>query len=527
MSTFIATSVNAVDQKTSIFLSDPGDIYSTRFSSSNVVDSEGRLHVFVKKDFENNTFVIFHLSNNQLVEIFRNTFSGYIFKAYTMDENVVLLFSFSDGFYDTVIVMFSWSENGSNFKQIFTSRSDFIEIDIIPGNNYFYLLFHETGILETTITQTKVYLNGTILETIFVLPFPSDYLVSLHMLDEELFAFFDIYYYNESSYTSTRNLVIAGVTGNFSYYNSTVLVVGGNIDRVQLFVGEDGKFHLTMLEFQMFYSVSFSVNDTLSINSFHSINLGIYTYEKYRMISYQNTSFFLFVTTLYVEIFDPSGYNPYTQSNKISIVEDDNQTISLFSILIEDVISYYSYRDEGTIDRVSITLFENRTYIASYPSLIESSTLDEYNFRQRYIMSISVKTNSNVELPTIAFIFDLVNYSDFVYFWIRYWYIFVIIAVILGIIYLIFRKRINRGLIKLNNFLIRPIKPDVSNFELVFINSWLYLTNIFSVIFSLWKANKKRLIISLLGLTILASIIVTSMTLYDSKASNLFVEYAR
>ncbi|MCG3223123.1 MAG: hypothetical protein H7647_01565, partial [Candidatus Heimdallarchaeota archaeon] len=142
-------------------------------------------------------------------------------------------------------------------------------------------------------------------------------------------------------------------------------------------------------------------------------------------------------------------------------------------------------------------------------------------------MSINVKTNTNVELPTIAYIFDLVNYSDFVYFWIRYWYIFVIITGILGIIYLIFRKRINRGFVKLKNFLIRPIKPDVSTFKLVFINSWLYLTNIFSVIFSLWKANKKRLIISLLGLTILASIIVTSMTLYDSKASNLFVEYAR
>ncbi|MCK4253137.1 MAG: hypothetical protein KAX32_01635, partial [Candidatus Heimdallarchaeota archaeon] len=83
MSTFIATSVNAVDQQTSIFLSDPGDIYSTRFFSTNVVDSEGQLHVFVKKDFENNTFVIFHSYNNQMVEIFRNIFSGYIFKAYT------------------------------------------------------------------------------------------------------------------------------------------------------------------------------------------------------------------------------------------------------------------------------------------------------------------------------------------------------------------------------------------------------------------------------------------------------------
>ncbi|MHA1198463.1 MAG: hypothetical protein ACTSQF_03830 [Candidatus Heimdallarchaeaceae archaeon] len=527
LSTFMATSVNALEQQTSIFLSDPGDIYSTRFSSTNVVDSEGRLHVFVKKDFENNTFVIFHSYNNQMVEIFRDIFSSYVFKAYTMDENVILLFSFSDGFYDTVIEMFSWSENGSNFKQVFMSSSGYIEIDIIASNNYFYLLSRELETTGTSITQTKVYLNGTIIEKIIFLPFSSEHLVSLHMLDEELFAFYDVFNYNESSYTAVRTLIIAGITGNLSYYNSTVFVMGGNYDRVQLFVGDDGKFHLAMLEFQLFYSVSFSVNDTISKNSFLSINLGVYTYEKFRMISYQNTSFFLFVTTLYVDVFSPSGYNQYTQSNKVSIVEDNNQTISLFSFMLEDVMYYYSYMDEGSNERVSITLFENRTYIASYPSLLESSTLDEYNFKQRYIISINVKTNTNIVLPTIAYIFDLVNYSDFVYFWIRYWYIFAIIAGILGIIYLIFRKRINRGFVKLKNFLIRPIKPDVSTFKLVFINSWLYLTNIFSVIFSLWKANKKRLIISLLGLTILASIIVTSMTLYDSKASNLFVEYAR
>ena len=367
LSTFIATSVNAVDQQTSIFLSDPGDIYSTRFSSTNVVDSEGQLHVFVKKDFKNNTFVIFHSYNNQMVEIFRNIFSGYIFKAYTMDENVVLLFSFSDGFYNTVIEMFSWSENGSNFKQVFTSRSAYINVDIIPGNNYFYLLSRELETTGTSITQTKVYLNGTIVEKIFVLPFTSVYLVSLHMLDEELFAFYDVFYYNESSYTAVRTLIIAGITGNLSYYNSTVFVMEGNYDRVQLFIGEDGKFHLAMLEFQLLYSVSFSVNDTISKKSFLSINLGVYTYEKFRMISYQNTSFFLFVTTLYVEIFSPSGYNRYTQSNKISIVEDDNQTISLFSFMIEDVMSYYSYMDEGSNDRVSITLFENRTYSPLLP----------------------------------------------------------------------------------------------------------------------------------------------------------------
>ncbi|MCK5141964.1 MAG: hypothetical protein KAQ70_07205, partial [Candidatus Heimdallarchaeota archaeon] len=162
MSTFIATSVNAVDQKTSIFLSDPGDIYSTRFSSSNVVDSEGRLHVFVSKDFENSTFVIFHIFNNQMVEIFRNTFSRNLFHAYSMNENVVLLFSYSDGFYNTVITMFNWSEDGSNFKQVFTSRSEYVEVDIIPDNNYFYLLFYERGTLETSITQIKAYLDGTI-----------------------------------------------------------------------------------------------------------------------------------------------------------------------------------------------------------------------------------------------------------------------------------------------------------------------------------------------------------------------------
>ncbi len=528
LSTFIATSVNATDQNITIFLSDTGNDYVTRFSSSNVVDSEGKLHVFVKKNFENNTFVILHIFNNQMVEIYRSSFSyDNIFKAYMMDEQVVLLFSHAGSYYESIIMMFSWSETGSNYQQIYTSSSGFYSINIIAGNNYFNLLFKEQHASGTLITQVTAYLNGTLSEKLFILPMPSNELVSLHMLDGELFAFFDIYSYNESSYSSLRTLIIVGVTGSYSYYNSTILIIESGFDRAQLFVGEDGKFHLTILEFQLFYSVSFSVNDTINMESFQTINLGVYHYEKYRMISYQNTSFFLFVTSSFIEILDMSRYNPNFRSAKISIIEDDNQTISLFSFLIENVHFYSFYGDEDYVERVSITLFENRTYVASYPTLIESKTLDDYNFKSRTVMAINVQTNSNVELPTKAFLFDLVSYSDFVYFWMKYWYTVVIPVVIIGTIYLIFMKRINRGFVKLKKFLTRPIKPDVSTFKLVFINFWLFLTNIFSVIFSLWKANKKRLIISLLGLTILASIIFTSATLYDSKANNLIVEFAR
>ncbi len=528
LSSFVATSVNAIDQKTSIFLSDQGDEYSTRFSSTNVVDSEGKLHVFVKKDFENNTFVILHIFNNQMVEIYRSSFSqNNIFQAYIIDEQVVLLFSHAGSYYESIIMMFSWSETGSNYQEIYTSTDMFYSVEIIAGENSFNLLFKEENPSGTLITQVTAYLNGTISERQYILPMRLYELVSLHILDGELFAFFDIYGYNDSSYTYWRTLIVVGIKGSYSYYNSTVLVVEDNFDRAQLFVGEDGKFHLTILEFQLFYSVSFGVNDTIKMESFQTINLGIYHYEKYKMISYQNTSFFLFVTSSYVEILDMSRYNPNFRSAKITIVEDDNQTISLFSFLIENVYFYYFYGEESYIEKVSITLFENRTYIASYPSLILTKTLDDYNFVQNEVMSISIQTNSNIELPPKAFLFDLVSYSDFVYFWRKYWYAVVIPVVILGIIYLIFMKRINRGFIKLKKFLTRPIKPDVSTFKLVFINFWLFLSNIFSVIFSLWKANKKRLVISLLGLTILASIIFTSATLYDSKASNLIIEFAQ
>ncbi|MHA1418929.1 MAG: hypothetical protein ACTSYH_00365 [Candidatus Heimdallarchaeaceae archaeon] len=525
--TFMSTSVNAVEQKTSIFYSDPGDLYSTRFSSANVVDNDGQLHVFIKKEFENNTFVIFHIFNNQMEEIFRNVFAESFFQAYSMDVSVVLIFTYSGSYYGTIVMMFSWSETGSNFKQLYSSPSVYFEIDIVAGDGCFYLFSNEIGTIGTSIMQITAYLNGTILETYFTISLPSIHLASLHILNNELFAFYDIYQYNDTSYTSSRTLIIAGITGNFSYYNSSVFIIESDFDKTQLFVGEDGKFHLTLLEFQIFYSVSFSVNDTITLGSFNTINLGIYIFEKYEMISYQNTSFFVFATASYFETFDLLNYNPYFQPIKVSVVEDDNQTISLFSFLIEDVYYYYSYRDDGSIDRVSLTIFENRTYIASYPSLIESNTISDYKFEQRYVMAINIQTNSNVELPAEPFLFDIISYSNFVYFWIKYWYTVAIPVIILGLIYLIFMKRINRGFGKLKKFLTRPIKPGVSTFKLVFINIWLYLTNIFSIIFSLWKADKKRLFISLLGLAILASIIVTSTSLYDSKASNLIVEYAR
>ena len=222
LSSFIATSVNATDQKDSIFLSDPGDGYSTRFSSTNVVDSEGKLHVFVKKDFENNTFVILHIYNNQMVEIYRSSFSQHnIFQAYTMDEQVVLLFSHAGSYYDSIIMMFSWSETGINYQEIYSSTDMFYSVEIIAEENSFNLLFKEENPSGTLITQVTAYLNGAVSERNYILPMQIYELVSLHILDGELFAFFDIYGYNDSSYDSWRTLIIVGIKGSYSYYNST------------------------------------------------------------------------------------------------------------------------------------------------------------------------------------------------------------------------------------------------------------------------------------------------------------------
>ncbi|MBY9001088.1 MAG: hypothetical protein KGD64_09250 [Candidatus Heimdallarchaeota archaeon] len=527
ITSFMIIPVKSIGQKETIFLTELEDRYSKRLVSANVVDSEGRLHVFVKMDFDNSTFVILHIFDNQMQEIFRDTLSKSIFQAYVMNEKIVLVFSYAGSYYGTLVEMFIWSETSTNFHQAFTSFEGYIDLDIQIGDDCIYILSYEAHLQGTRIAQNTAYLNGTIIEKSYTVPFSSYTLASLHMLEGELFAFYDMRMEEYVNYTSWRTLIIAGITGNDEYYNSTILIIDSDIYLSQLFVGEDGKFHLTLLDFQLFYSTSFSINDSITMESFHTINLGHYNYEEYRMISYQNTSFFIFTITLYLETYSPSTFNPYVSSSKISVVEDTNQTISLFSFFVDEVFAFYAYWDEGTVDRISLTIFENGTYIASYPSVIDSRTMAGFNFKDRYVMSINIMTDANIELPVKPFLFDIVNYSSFAYFWIKYWYTIVIPVVILGTVYLIFRKRINRGFVKFRKFLVRPIKPDVSTFKLIFINIWLYLTNIFSVILSLWRANKKRLFISLLGLAILASIVVTSTTLYDSKASNLIVEYAR
>jgi hypothetical protein len=130
-----------------------------------------------------------------------------------------------------------------------------------------------------------------------------------------------------------------------------------------------------------------------------------------------------------------------------------------------------------------------------------------------------------IPYPEQTLLYNLKSYSRFVYFWGKYWYAVAIPIIVLGLVYLVFYKRINRGLRKLKSYLLRPIIADASKSKLIITNLWLFIQNATSLILVLWRTNKRRLFINLLGFTILATIIIASTSLYDSKRGSLVLDY--
>ncbi|MHA1514531.1 MAG: hypothetical protein ACTSPF_03245, partial [Candidatus Heimdallarchaeaceae archaeon] len=238
----------------------------------------------------------------------------------------------------------------------------------------------------------------------------------------------------------------------------------------------------------------------------------IFSYENYTYIAYIESDFF------YLEY--PSSRRNYDNTVKtFTVIMDDNQTLQQDKIVIDEYSTDYPY--------VSFSCFimANGSYAGHYFSKIESKEIEEYKFIDKYIYSLKIYTDLDVYVPATPLLFALKGYSYFAYFWIKYWSAIIVPIAFIGIVYAIFRKRINRSVRKMVIFLTRPIVPNMEKWKLVFINLWLFTKNSSNLIFTLWKANKKRLLISLLGLTILASIIVTSSTLFDSKRNTLIMQY--
>ncbi len=502
----------------------PNDLGSV--ASDTIIDNENRVHFFLQLRYYNGTFVILHIIEDVMIEVDRGKSYSQFFQAYIFGDNVSLVYHLEDQIYRNAIKMYVWNnETGHSVSILYTNNASYFYPKIILEDQILHILVTDLTYADTrnlNIDHTRVHLNGTIVDTsYFIIAQIDEY--EVFVVQNQLFAYLKSYNYNETiGYTESATMMIVGVTDD-GYYNSSVYEVEDSWFWSQVSITSDEEFYLTYVSYGILYAAKFAINETLTPSSFKELNFGsYYYYGMFEVFSYTNITYIIYQEPSYYWLESiPYYYDPYqkTKTLKLHVIEDVGGNLIRESLLIED----YPY--EYQFGSVSFQIMANGSYSILYSTILESTSFPDKRFLSDYVFGWKVQSDLELNLPKNPILFGIKSVTPFVYFWIKYWYTVVSPILVLSLIYVIFRKRIHRGIRKMVRFLTRPIIPGAKKAKLVAVNFWLFIKNSSSLIFILWKANKRRLIISLLGLTILSTIIVTSTTLFDSKRASLITNY--
>lgn len=500
-----------------MYTADSRDI--RQMTTRSVLDSEGRPHYFVQISYYNGSFTILHIFNAEIQVIAEEYNAAYTFELRAVGDGVYLYYTYYGQFGGVVYKLYTWTEESSDTSIVFSSSGyeEYTSYFLVEDEKI-YLFYIEERYGETSIIHQKIfYPNGSESYDYYEIPFEPYYLRSLAILNDELFGLFHSIRYDVGTYETI--ITIVGFTEN-GYYNSTVFSYEVDWYEPKLVVGLDKNFHLSLMSYGFFYTAKFSINESIDVNSFTSVTLqrNIYT-DRYNIFSYENTTYYVFddfSDILYMEYYPGSDYGLRA---RITVIIDTEDDLYSESIQLSKGVNNYAYYS------ASAEILENGSYFICYTSTDNTKEIDNYHFLGKTIVAINAFTDLDIPYPEEPILYHLKSYSAFAYFWVKYWYTIAIPIIVLGIIYAIFHKRINRGFRKLKKFLLRPIVKDASNAKLIFTNLWLFIVNASSLIFTLWRTNKKRLLINLLGFTILATIIIASTSLYDSKRNSMVLDY--
>ncbi len=485
-----------------------------------VVDNNNKTHLFVRIVHWNGTFVIYHIVENTLTIVDKELFGQMIFEAHSNDNGVSLFYTYSGPSYiGSILKMYRWEEGESDLIFVLSSQEYIEELTIIGDEDYFHIIYanyhNET---HSFIIHGKYYSDLSYVFTQHYVPFLFYDIDSFVVLNEQLFALYLYQHYNDSIQRSIFQITVFGVTTN-GYYNSTI--IDSNLDwaETKLVVGQDNLFHLSLLTYGIFYSVSFGINESISFSSLLVTSID-YFFGEYEAYSYVNKTFYVFSSTSRLFYYEDNPFDQqFSITPKFVIVTTNNQSLTVDTVVVDGGVDRYEHYSTDAY------MFENGSYIFSYTTLLSRKETAKYHIIGRSILALQLYSDLNIPLPETPLMINVKSLSAIAYFFTRYWYAFVIPISVLGLIYGIFFKRINRGLSKLKVFLLRPIIPDAKNLKLILLNTWLFIQNASTLIVTLWKSNKKRLVISLLGFTILTTIVITSTTLFDSKRSTLVFDF--
>ncbi|MHA1217691.1 MAG: hypothetical protein ACTSO5_03295 [Candidatus Heimdallarchaeaceae archaeon] len=512
-----------MDEDLFLLLNRTGD--EIGIESKSIVDASGNFHFLARILYENGTFMIIHKVNDETNIVIIEENSIEYFELFSIDGGIELFYAFHTFFGYMKFHRYNWTETAGPIDGEFYAYNAYMnyprmKIYYEENNTLFMVLAFIQNwpplseISTTRFEMSRFYENGTqILEKIFVLDYEFDFLVDFHYANGTLYSLYR--YTPRFSYAHWYGTIVTKGYSD-SYVSNNMTILEGGFDP-KFYLTNDGDFNLAMARDDKIYRLKYSINQTIDFADFNITTTGVYPYSGFYVAQGENDSTYIINSEPHVsteEFF--SGNN---LKSKVAIITDD------YTNFTKEEIFIYNVPDQDNYHSFYLYETEDGKRIFTHTTLLTQGDLPGRIFSEEEMIAFYVSSDYDIEeFKKLGFL-GLEELNSFQIFFKNVGIYLIIVGSVLALIVVLLRKRVKRSFILIKRYLTRPIYEDKSKLLLPFINFWVFISNFFSSLFDLFKTNKRRHLMNLISMTVLALIILTSTALYSSKREVLFDEY--
>ncbi len=495
--------------------------------SRTIVDQFGNLHFFGRIQYDNGTFFVFHAVGENITIILREDNSDEFFMPFAVSGGIVLFYSFHTFYGTSKYYMYKWTPDSTENIEFYTSN------EIFSFNPSIYMYYNESlnnfkmfimtmtaegsdplsEIVKTKIREFNVDIDGTYeIGEWWIIDYEYDFLIDFDYVNGQLYA----QYRYMDRYNPTHRYYTIVTSFTNTYISNYMEIEEGGFDPL-FYVTADGIFHTRLLRNSELYYLDYEINDTISYEMFNVTDIGISIFKDYFIFEYDGYETYIFNSEPYIEyeeFFEKSDLKSKVVILNYNYTHFEREEFYLYNVPSLD--NYHSFY---------LQQYENGSKIYTHSTVLRRENLNQRKLVEDIYVGVYISTDLPLIYSKEPLIMGLTVLSNFQQFWYNIGiYLTIAIGTVL-IFYLIFMKKINKMFSNFGKFLVRPSKKASVNFALIFINVWNYISNAFTTLYILFKTNKKRHLMNLIGMTILSLILITSTSLYTSKQKVLLSEY--
>ncbi|NPD90136.1 MAG: ABC transporter permease [Asgard group archaeon] len=497
--------------------------------SKSITDEFGNFHFVSKISYDNNSFILFHTVNDQVNTLIIEEYEYDFFEVFAFSGGIVLFYAYHNFYGILKFHMYKWSLNSSEDIEIleFNTRLLYPKVYIFMEEDNFHLFITQmysanpqSEDTDTTIYHYRVFLNGTCtpnnLTPSWTIQNEFDYFIDLDFVDGILYLFY-VHIQDFFGFVLPERFYQTIVSSPNSTYESNFMEVDEVGFDKEFFVTEDGYIHLALAREGALYTLDYLINQSISFDMCNISDIGLANYNSFFAIKTDNNYSYIFNSEPHISAENLFKQKSVQSSIIIMTLTDvgfHREIIYLRNLPIE--ANYHSYH---------IQKIENEYWTYIHSTILTKKDIERKDIVYSNFIGFFIESTIPLEQNFDLLFHNLRVLTGFQYFWKTIGVYIIGVIGGLALIYIIFRKRINLIVRKSAKFLTKPSDRKLSKFIRIFVNIWIFISSGVTALFILFKTNKKRHFMNLIGMTILAVIVLTSINIYASKQQVITGEY--